>query len=111
MRAVVAGLVAVILTLGVASAQDDDEYGEKVCNKYSANLPYTCSCAGPILEEEFEEEELEIVFEFLALVSNPNSQPKDLEAFEAKHGKAKLDPIGKRFETVGSQLQACMKKP
>ena len=111
MRGVVAGLLAVFLTLGVASAQDDDEYGEKVCNKYAAGLPFTCSCAGPILEEEFDEDELEIVLEFLSIANNPNAQIKDLEAFEAKHGKEKLDPIGKRFETVGSQLQACTKKP
>ena len=61
MRVLVGATLAVLLAASPAAA---DDYGEKLCKQYMP--PGTpCACVGPILDEEFDEEELEPLMQFL----------------------------------------------
>jgi hypothetical protein len=57
---IVASIALVVAAVSPAKA----DYGEDLCNKYMA--PGTpCTCVAPILEEEFDEEELAPLLEFV----------------------------------------------
>ncbi len=77
MRALTAVALALLLATSAAAQQDDDEYGEKLCQKYMP--PGTpCECVGEILEEEFDEEELEPLLQFLrAFMTGLKGDDKD----------------------------------
>ena len=54
MRFLIGATLALLLATSPAAA---DDYGERLCKKYMP--PGTpCTCVGPILDEEFDEEEL-----------------------------------------------------
>jgi hypothetical protein len=94
-----------------ARAADDDEYGEKICKQYGAKIPIDCACAGPVLEEEFDEDELVMLIQFLNTANDPNAKFEDLMELEKKFGKETLEDLGKRFEQLAAgDLKACLKK-
>ena len=70
-----------------------------------------CACAGPVLEEEFDEDELVMLIQFLNTANDPNAKFEDLMELEKKFGKETLEDLGKRFEQLAAgDLKACLKK-
>jgi hypothetical protein len=112
MRATI-GLILALLLAAPAAAQDDDEYGEKLCAKYMP--PGTpCECVGEILEEEFDEEELEPLLQFLrafmtGLKGDEATAQKTIDGIAAKHGKAKIEDWLKRFEALSPETEETCK--
>ncbi|HZO48377.1 MAG TPA: hypothetical protein VFB68_21005 [Xanthobacteraceae bacterium] len=105
MRAI---LVAAALTgLLAATPAAADDYGEKLCKQYMP--PGTpCTCVAPILEEEFDEEELEPLMQFLrsfmdGLKGDEATAQKTIDAIAAKHGKNKIEDWLKRFEGLSPE--------
>jgi hypothetical protein len=108
MRILPAMILALLLTTSAARAEADD-YGEKFCKQYMP--PGTpCTCVGPILDEEFEEEELEPLLQFLrsfmdGLKGDEAGAQKTIDAIAAKHGKAKIEEWLKRFEALSPETE------
>jgi hypothetical protein len=102
--------LALLATLFAGAARADD-YGEKVCKQYGARVPIDCACAGAPLEEEYDEDELVIVIQFLNMANDPNVKMDDVAAFEKKHGKETMQDLGNRFDELSAgDLKACLKK-
>ena len=96
------------LSAGAAVA---DDYGEKICKQYGAKIPIDCACAGTPLANEYDEEELTIVIQFLNNAADPNAKFEELMELEKKFGKERMDDLGKRFEQLAEgDLKACLKK-
>jgi hypothetical protein len=94
-----------------ARAADDDQYGEKICKQYGAKIPMDCVCAGPLLEEEFDEDELVMLIQFLNMANDPDAKFEDLMELEKKFGKETMQDLGNRFEKLAAgDLKACLKK-
>jgi hypothetical protein len=112
MRIVVAAILAVLLSAGAVPAQDDD-YGEKLCAKYMP--PGTpCECVGEIFEEEFEEDELEPLLQFLrafmkGLSGDEAAAQKTINAIAAKHSKKTIEDWLKRFEALSPETEKTCK--
>ena len=110
MRAfLVAAALAALLTATPATA---DDYGEKLCTQYMP--PGTpCACVAPILEEEFDEDELEPLMQFLrsfmdGLKGDEAAAQKTIDGIAAKHGKKTIEDWLKRFEGLSPETaQAC----
>lgn len=97
-----------VLPAGLASASD---HGEKVCKQYGAKIPIDCACAGTPLQDEYDEDELVIVIQFLNNAADPNAKFEELMELEKKFGKERMDDLGKRFEKLAEgDLKACLKK-
>jgi hypothetical protein len=110
MRIAICTALALLAALSTPAAAADG-YGEKVCKQYGSKIPMDCSCAGEALEDEYDEDELVIVIQFLNNAADPNAKFEELLEFEKKVGKAKLEDLGKRFEKLAEgDLKACMKK-
>jgi hypothetical protein len=106
-RTALALLVAALFT-GPTLA---DDYGEKVCKQYGARVPIDCGCAGAPLANEFDEDELTIVIQFLNVANDPNVKLDDVAEFEKKHGKETMQDLGNRFDKLAAgDLKACLKK-
>lgn len=106
MRLLIGTILALLLATSAAMAQDDD-YGEKLCTKY---LPpgTPCDCVGPILEEEFDEEELEPLLQFLrafmsGLKGDEKAAQKTIDRLAAEHGQATIEDWLKRFEALSPE--------
>jgi hypothetical protein len=96
------------LSAGAAAAYD---YGEKICRQYGAKIPIDCACAGAPLQDEYDEDELVIVIQFLNNAADPNAKFEELMELEKKFGKKRMDDLGKRFEKLAEgDLKACLKK-
>src|SRR5918995_70177 len=105
MRAIlVAAALAVVLAATPAVA---DDYGEKLCKQYMP--PGTpCACVAPILEEEFDKEELDPLMQFLrafmtGLKGDEAASQKTIDRIAAKHGKETLMDWLKRFEGLSPE--------
>jgi len=86
-------------------------YGEKVCRQHGAKIPIDCACAGAPLENEYDEDELVMVIQFLNNAADPNAKFEELMELEKKFGKETLDDLGKRFEKLAEgDLKTCLKK-
>jgi hypothetical protein len=113
MRALTAVALALLLVTSAAAQQDDDEYGEKLCQKYMP--PGTpCECVGEILEEEFDEEELEPLLQFLrafmtGLKGDDKTAQKTIDAIAAKHGQKTIEDWLKRFEALSPETEKTCK--
>jgi hypothetical protein len=113
---VVSGLALAVLALLVPSGPAAAGYGEDLCTKFISGAPVDCTCAGPVIEQEYTEEEAEVVLEVLGIMASADPKKDDMASLEAKFrpieqrvGKAKLDELGKRYEKIGVE-QKCPKK-
>jgi hypothetical protein len=106
------GCVALTLLVALfAGATLADDYGEKVCRQYGAKIPIDCACAGAPLADEYDEDELAIVIQFLNIANDPNVKMEDVAEFEKKHGKETMKDLGDRFDKLAAgDLKACLKK-
>ena len=92
MRAILVAALAVLLAASPAAA---DDYGEQLCKQYMP--PGTpCACVAPILEEEFDEDELEPLMQFLrsfmdGLKGDEAAAQKTIDRIAAKHGKKTIE--------------------
>ena len=109
-----AALLLLLLLLPCSPALAD--YGKKLCEKFISAAPVDCTCAGPLIEDEYEEEEADIVLSVLGIMAALDPKKDDMASIEAKfkaiedkHGKAKLDELGKRYEKIGLETK-CPKK-
>jgi hypothetical protein len=110
MRIAIFSALAMLVALS-SPASADDGYGEKVCKQYGAKIPMDCSCAGEALEDEYDEDELVIVIQFLNSMADPNTKFEDMLELEKKIGKEKLKGLGDRFDKLAEgDLKACIKK-
>ena len=105
MRTVIGATLALLLLISpAAAAAADDDYGEKLCKQYMP--PGTpCTCVGPILDEEFDEDELEPLLQFLrafmaGLSGDEAAAQKVIDGIAAKHGKPAIEDWLKRFEAL-----------
>ena len=99
-----------LLVMLFAHATLADDYGEKVCRQYGAKIPIDCACAGAPLANEFDEDELVIVIQFLNIANDPNVKMEDVSEFEKKHGKETMQDLGNRFDKLAAgDLKACLK--
>src|SRR5690242_15748605 len=110
MRALIVAAVAMLLVVSPAAlspAAADDDYGERLCTKYMP--PGTpCSCVGPIFDDEFDEEELEPLLQFLrafmaGLKGDEGEAQKTIDRIAADHGKKNIEDWLKRFEGLSPQ--------
>ena len=112
MRVMIGAILALLLATFAAMAQDDD-YGEKLCKKYMP--PGTpCECVGEILDEEFDEEELEPLLQFLrafmdGLKGDETEAQKTIDALAAKHGQKTIEDWLKRFEALSPETEKTCK--
>jgi hypothetical protein len=98
----------VALSAGAAAANG---YGEKVCREHGAKIPVDCACAGAPLENEYDEDELVMVIQFLNNATDPNAKFEELIELEKKFGKQTLEDLGNRFEKLAKgDLKTCLKK-
>jgi hypothetical protein len=107
-----AGCAALALLMAMsAGAATAAGYGEKICRQHGAKIPIDCACAGAPLEDEYDEDELVMVIQFLNNAADPNAKFEELMELEKKFGKNKLDDLGKRFEKLAEgDLKTCLKK-
>ena len=105
MRTIIGAILALILATSLAAAAHD--YGEPLCKKYMpAGTP--CTCVGPILDEEFDEEELTPLLQFLrafmtGLKGDEATAQKTIDGIAAKHGKKTVEDWLKRFEGLSPE--------
>ena len=105
------GAALALLLLFSAPATLADEYGERICIQYGAKIPIDCACAGPPLAQEYDEDELKIVIQFLNNAADPNAKFEELIELEKKFGKETMKELGDRFEKLAEgDLKACLKK-
>ena len=111
---IVLGLAAALLLLPASPALAG--YGQDLCQKFISQAPVDCNCAGPIIEDEYSEEEADVVLSVLGIMASLDPKKDDMasietrfKAIEEKHGKAKLDELGKRYEKIGLETK-CPKK-
>ena len=105
MRILIAATLALLLALSPAAA---DDYGERLCKQYMP--PGTpCPCVAPILEEEFDEEELEPLMQFLrsfmtGLEGRRSGRPEDHrpDRRQARQERPSMDWL-KRFEGLSPE--------
>jgi hypothetical protein len=110
MRFAICAALALLVALP-ARAADADAYGEKVCRQNGPKIPIDCACAGPLLEEEFDQDELVMLIAFLNNANDPNASFDDLMAMEKKIGEKKLNDLGQRFDKLAAgDLKVCLKK-
>jgi hypothetical protein len=101
-------VLLVALSTGATAAAD---YGEKICRQHGPKIPIDCACAGAPLQDEYDEDELVMVIQFLNNAADPNAKFEELMELEKKFGKDKLDDLGKRFEKLAEgDLKTCLKK-
>jgi hypothetical protein len=116
MRALIAlALLSVFGTTTPAAAADD--YGEALCKKHvGGSAP--CGCIGPVLEEEYDEEELGPMLLFMktfmeGLASNSRESEqkaqKVIDQIEAEHGKETIEDWMKRYDGVEKELESSCK--
>jgi len=104
MRILIGAILALLLPLSPVAA---DDYGERLCKQYMA--PGTpCACVAPILEEEFDEEELEPLLRFMrafmkGLGGDEAAAQKTIDQIAAEHGKETLMDWLKRFEDLSPE--------
>jgi hypothetical protein len=104
MRILIGATLAPLLALSPAAAAD---YGEPLCKQYMpSGTP--CPCVGPIFEEEFEEEELEPLLQFLrafmsGLKGDEAAAQKTIDRLAAKHGQKTIEDWLKRFEGLSPE--------
>ena len=97
----------VVLAAPAALAND---YGEKICRQYGAKIPMDCACAGPPLANEYDEDELKMVIQFLNNAADPDAKFEDLMELEKKFGKETMQKLGERFDKLAAgDLKACIK--
>lgn len=109
MRFLVGAGLALLVGFSAPAALADD-YGEKICKQYGARIPINCACAGAPLANEFDEDELTIVIQFLNTAADPNVKLDDVAEFEKKHGKETMQKLGDRFDKLAAgDLKACLK--
>ena len=106
MRVMIGMILALVIATSPVAAADDD-YGETLCKKYMP--PGTpCACVGPILDEEFDEEELAPLLQFLrafmtGLKGDEAAAQKTIDGIAAKHGKKTIEDWLKRFEGLSPE--------
>jgi hypothetical protein len=104
MRAI---LVAALAGLLAASPAAADDYGERLCRQYMP--PGTpCPCVAPILAEEFDEDELEPLMQFLrsfmdGLKGDEAAAQKTIDRIAAEHGKKTVEDWLARFEGLSPE--------
>jgi hypothetical protein len=108
MRTLLATL-ALLLAIYPAAA---DDYGERLCTKFMAGAP--CSCVGPLLEEEYDEEELEPLLLFMksfmeGLKGDEAAAQKVIDQLAAKYGQAKIEGWMKRYSSLEGEMEKTCK--
>src|SRR5262245_28047730 len=104
MRILIGAILALLLVQSPAAA---DDYGERLCTKYMP--PGTpCACVAPILEEEFDEEELDPLMQFLrsfmaGLKGDDAAAQKTIDRIAAKYGKETIMKWLERFEALSPE--------
>jgi hypothetical protein len=118
MRVLAATALVSIFAMALApAAAADDAYGAPLCKKYmGSNAP--CACVGPVLEEEYDEEELDPLlllmktFQEGLRANNPEAEQraqKVIDGLQAKHGKELLEDLMKRYDSVEKEVQSSCK--
>ena len=103
MRVVIGAILALVLAASPAAA----DYGADLCKKYMP--PGTpCTCVGEILEEEFDEEELEPLLQFLrafmkGLSGDEKTAQRTIDRLAAEHGQKTIEDWLKRFEDLSPE--------
>jgi hypothetical protein len=112
---IVFGLVLALI-LSVPAAADD--YGAKLCRKHLSSVPgMNCTCVGPLVEEEYDEDEAETVLGGIAVMTTV-SEKDDMAAIERKFkayqdehgGAAKVDALMQRLDKIQLEKK-CPIKP
>jgi hypothetical protein len=107
-------MLSILATTSPAAAGD---YGETLCKKYIAGSA-PCACVGPVLEEEYDEEELDPLlllmktFQEGLAANNPDAEQraqKVIDGLQAKHGKQSLEDLMKRYDGVEKELESSCK--
>ena len=108
--------LALALLLLLPAAPAFAGYGTDLCEKHISSAPVDCTCSGPIIEQEFSEEEAEVVMSVLGIMASLDPKKDDMASIDAKFkpieekvGKEKLDELGKRYEKIAIE-QKCPKK-
>jgi hypothetical protein len=112
MRPLLGLMLAALLFTATPAAAD---YGTDLCNKY---LPpgTPCTCVGDILDDEFDEEELDPLLQFVraftsGLGGDEAAAQKTIDRLTAQHTQAMIEGWLKRFEALSPQTEkACMFK-
>jgi len=112
MRAMI-GVAFAVLLLAATPRPAAADYGEDLCKKY---LPpgTPCECVGDILDDEFDEEELAPLLQFLrafmdGLKGDEAAAQKTIDTIAAKHGKSTIEDWLKRFEALSAQTEKTCK--
>jgi hypothetical protein len=106
-------ILGMVFALLLATAPAAADYGEDLCNKYMP--PGTpCPCVGGILDDEFDEDELQPLLQFLrsfmdGLKGDEAAAQKTIDAIAEKHGKAKIEQWLKRFEGLSPAMEKSCK--
>jgi len=109
--------LAFAATFAVSAVVADDSYGERLCTKY-IGMGAPCDCVGPLLAEEYDEDELEPLLlvmktfmEGLTANSAASQQAaqKVIDRIEAEHGKSTVEDWMKRYDGVEKELEATCK--
>ena len=117
MRIIIGAAVATLLLaaspLFVASPASAQDEAIALCNKY---LPKgtPCDCVGPILDEEYEDDELEPLLQFLnafmsGLGGDEKAAQQTIDRLAAKHGKNTIEDWLKRFEALSPETEKTCK--
>jgi hypothetical protein len=116
MLAILALLSIVALALPREAAADD-AYGAPLCKKYMGDSA-PCACVGPVLEEEYDEEELapllllmKTFMDGLAAKSPDDEQKaqKVIEKIESDHGKSTVEDWMKRYDGIEKGIESSCK--
>jgi hypothetical protein len=116
MRATLGPTVALLLLATAQSAAEgSDGYGNRLCTRFmGASAP--CSCVGPILEMEFDRNELEPLLAFMRAVMDQftgtaEGTIKIADDLIARHGQATIENWIKRYNSLEPKMEkACMWK-
>jgi hypothetical protein len=109
--------LAMLSILAMTSPAAAGDYGEALCKKYIAGTA-PCACVGPVLEEEYDEEELDPLlllmktFQEGLAANNPDAEQraqKVIDGLQAKHGKERLEDLMGRYNGVEKELESTCK--
>jgi hypothetical protein len=106
--------LALVLTTPAFAA----DYGSSLCKKHLSSVPgMNCTCVGPLVEEEYDEDEADTVLGGIALMTTV-SEKDDMAAIErrfkayqeAHGGAAEVDGLMKRLDKIQLEKK-CPIKP
>jgi hypothetical protein len=102
---IVFGFVLALILSAPASAADD---AIALCKKHLGSVPsIDCACVGPLVDEEYEDDEADVVLGGIALMTAVSEKDdmasieRKFKAYQDEHGgAAKVDALMKRLDKI-----------